>query len=670
MKKVYLLLILAIFSAGSFAQTVSVFDGAGYYDDFVIGNSRYFVSESIYTDAELGSGNFLTAGSAIQRINFFMVLQGAPAAVNSYTVWMKNVPIGTTAFTDGAYTTTGYTQVYTGTFNATPVGVVGINLTTPFTRAAGTNLQVLIERKDNVLHPGFGFEATLGNSVDGLANSSRTYSSTVLPVSGTTNLIATPIRPAMQFVHTFAVDAEALLIGLPLTSCYNSPQTVGVYVYNAGTLPIAAGAVSTTLRIRGANSFTGTLTNSAIIAAGGFELVNFTGINLNNLGDNFDTAFVNLAGDGTTYNDTIIDVSAAAATLSSFPLVEDVEGLSQPVFTYVQALSLGQLWDIWDGDYTNDDQITPLTPRAPGTAAFIFDSYSGGNSNGYQSRLFSDCIDLTTVASPVVSFWMSHDNIFVTDLDSLYLSVSADKGVTWTRLAGFRRPDAMATTPLWRQETVSLAAYASQTIQLGFEGVSKWGNAFLLDDITISGVLPVTVLSFDAKRNGGVNILNWRTSQELNSNKFIIERSTDGGRNYASIGEVAAAGISNTERSYRFTDNSPVKGFNYYRLRIVDLDNTFKYSAIRNVRNLGTADLSFAPNPVQQQMNVKLEADKADKAVVTITDMSGKQMYNNKLNVTAGTNNIIIETGKLAQGTYIITVQLSNDKIVKIFNKL
>ena len=44
MKKIYLLLILAIFSAGSFAQTVSVFDGAGYYDDFIIGNSRYFVS--------------------------------------------------------------------------------------------------------------------------------------------------------------------------------------------------------------------------------------------------------------------------------------------------------------------------------------------------------------------------------------------------------------------------------------------------------------------------------------------------------------------------------------------------------------------------------------------------------------------------------------------------
>ena len=331
---------------------------------------------------------------------------------------------------------------------------------------------------------------------------------------------------------------------------------------------------------------------------------------------------------------------------------------------------MGQLWDIWVGDYTNNDQVAPLTPRAPGTTAFIFDSYSGGNSVGYQSRLFSNCINLTTVTSPVVSFWMSHDNILVSELDSLYLSVSANKGVTWTRLAGFRRPDATATTPVWRQETVSLAAYAGQTIQIGFEGVSKWGNAFLLDDITISGVLPVTVLSFDAKRNAAVNNLNWRTSQELNSNKFIIERSTDGGRTYASLGEVAAAGISNTERNYRFTDNNPIKGFNYYRLRIVDLDNTFKYSAIRNVRNLGTADLSFAPNPVQQQMNVKLEADKADKAVVTITDMSGKQMYSNKVNVTAGTNNVIIETGKLAQGTYIITVQLSNDKIVKIFNKL
>ena len=669
MKKIYLLLLTIIFTAGSFAQTVSVFDGAGFYDDFVVGNSRYFVSESIYTDAELGTANFITAGSAIQRINFFLVLQGTNTTVNNYSVYMKNVAAATTQFTNGAYTTSGYTLVYTGAFTASPLGTPGIILTTPFIRTAGTNLQVLIVRTDNALHPGYGWEATLGNSADDLANSSRSYSGTVAPVSGSTSLTAASIRPAMQFVHTFAVDASVDFIDVPNISCYTTPQTVSVFVVNAGTTTIAAGAASTTLKIRGANTFTGTLTNPAAIPAGQFASINFTGINLNNLGDNFDTAYVTLAGDGTTYNDTLTTVSAAATTLSTFPQVEDVEGLL-PVFAYVQTITLGQLWGLQVGNYTNTDQTSPLVARAPGTNSFIFDSYSGASSLGFASRLFSNCLNLSSVTSPLVSFWMSHDNFFPTDFDSLYVSVSNDKGITWTRLQGFRRPDPAATTPVWRLETVSLAGYAGQTIQVGFEGVSKYGNAILVDDITISGILPVSLVNFDAQRNGRVNDISWRTLQEINTSRFIVERSTDGGRNYSPIGQVAAAGNSSTERNYTYIDAAPVKGFNYYRLRIVDLDNTFKYSIVRTVKNLGAADFSFAPNPVQQQMKIKLDADKSDKGFISITDMSGRQVYSSKINIQEGSNTIYVEAGKFAPGSYIIKVQLTNDKLIQRFNKL
>ena len=669
MKKIYLLLISAIISAGSIAQTVSVYDGAGFYDDFIIGTQNYFVSESIYTNAELGNTNFTTAASAIQRINFFLAQVGAPTAINNYNVYMKNVALATTTFTTGAYATAGYTLVFSGTYNATPVGLSGVVLTTPFVRTAGTNLQVLIVRTDNVLHPNYVFEATVGNSADPAANSSRIYSGTVLPVSGTTSLTATFIRPAMQFIHTFPVDASVDLIDFPTISCYTGPQTVSVYLVNAGTTNIAAGTASTTLHIRGANTYTGTRTNTGIILPGQFEVLSYTGVGLSNPGVNFDTAYTTLAGDGTTYNDTLVTQSEAATTLSAFPLVEDAE-TTFPVFSYIQTIQLGNLWSIQDGDYTNTDQTTPLTPRAPGTRSFIFDSYSGSNSEGFESRLFSNCINLNTLASPLITFYMSHDNIFSTTLDSMYVSVSTDKGVTWTRIAGFQRPDATATTPLWRLHSVSLAAYAGQTIQIGFEGVSKYGNAILIDDITITGTLPVTLLSFNAQRNGTVNSLSWKTSQEINTNKFIIERSTDGGRHFTGIGEVAAAGNSTTARSYTYTDVAPVKGINYYRLRIVDLDNVTKLSEVKNVRNLGVSDFTFAPNPVQQQMKMMLDAEKPGKGFISITDMSGKQVYNNAVDVIAGSNTIIIETGRLSTGSYIINMQLNEDRIVKKFTKL
>jgi hypothetical protein len=207
-------------------------------------------------------------------------------------------------------------------------------------------------------------------------------------------------------------------------------------------------------------------------------------------------------------------------------------------------------------------------------------------------------------------------------------------------------------------------------IQIGFEGVSQFGESILLDDITIAATLPVSIVSFNAQRAGNTNLLTWKTSQEQNSSKFVIERSTDGGRNFSDIGEVAAAGNSNTERNYRFVDKAPVKGINYYRLRMVDLNSTAKYSDIKNVRNLGAADFSIAPNPVQQQLKIRLDADNADRATIVITDMSGKQVYSNSSNVSEGSNDLFVNTGSLAHGTYIIRIQLSNDLIVKKFNKL
>ena len=959
MKKIYLLLLTVIISAGTFAQTVDIVGNPGTSGNVVIGLSNYHVSESIYTDAEIGAGNFITAGTAIQQVNFFASTLGTPTNINSFRIYMKNVASGTTTLATGAYSTAGYTQVFNGTFNATPLGIVGVTLTTPFVRTAGTNLQVLIERVDNVIHGTYVFNCAVGNAIDAAALSTRRYNAAVAPVSGVTSLTASNFRPAIQFKHVFAIDAGVADIVFPNPSCFNTPQTISVIVANEGTSNIAPGAASATIRVRGANTFTGTASNAALIAPGGTSTISFAGVNLNNAGFTIDTAFVTLAGDGTTFNDTLVTLNSTATTLNTFPQVEDVEA-DLPVFPFASAISGGQLWGIQDGDYTNTDQTLPLVARAPGTISYLFDSYSGGSTLGFSSRLYSNCISLPPASTPKISFWMSHDNIFPTDLDSLYLSVSTNKGLTWTRLSpGYQRPDAAATTPVWRQENVSLAAYAGQTIQIGFEGVSKYGNAFSIDDIiitasnadanvdsigmpqptcfsapvtipvrlrntgttnipaaaasvtlkirgsnTFTGTLtnpaliapgatalinftgvnlnnpgenfdtayvtyaadlnklndtivtssfslvnlntfpqvedaeapvtfpvfnyvqlvagdrflwtlntgnytnfdqtvplvpqapgstffqfdsysgtssdgfitrlysncitlpsvatsaimtfnmshdnlfpalldsmyvtistdkgltwnrmlpgygrydaagatpfwrleskdliayagqtiligfegvskygnafgldnisiiasptPVSLLNFDAQRNGSVNNLTWSTSQEQNSSKFIVERSTNG-VDFSEIGVVAAAGNSNITRNYRFTDAAPAKGINYYRLRMVDVNNSFKNSVIRNVRNLGVSEFSFAPNPVQDIMKLSVDADKADKGTIIVTDMSGKQVISRVVNVISGINKLDMDMSTLSKGSYIIQVQLSDTRIVKKFNKM
>ena len=668
MNKICLFFIATLFSLAGLSQSVLIAENGGFSGNIVVGQSNYHVSESIYTNTEIGPGNFVTPGSEIQQIFFFLNTEGINTAISNYRVYMRNVPAATTTFTTGAYSTVGYTLVFNGVYNATPIGFTAINLTTPFLRTAGTNLQILIERVDNVLHTGANYDISAGNNNDPLAFSSRRYNGATLPVSGVTSLTATEFRPAILLNHTFPVDANLFDIEIPNISCYDAPQTVGVEVLNAGTTNILPGAASVTLRVAGANTFSGTLTNSTTILPGTTELINFSGVSFANAGINFDTAYVTLAGDGTTYNDTLDLQNERATTLSTFPLVEDAE-TTFPVFGYVQPIQLGQLWGIWVGDYVNADQTTPLPARAPGVTAYIFDSYSGDNSTGFESRLFSNCIDLTSVGSPTISFYMSHDNIFPTEFDSMYVSVSVDKAVTWTRLQGFRRPDPTALVPEWQLHNVSLAAYAGQTIQIAFEGVSKYGNAILVDDITISGVLPVSLLNFDAKRGQQGNQLTWRTAQELNSKTFVVERSADGGRSFATIGNVAAAGNSSTERSYQFLDASPVKGFNYYRLRVVDLDNSFKFSQIRNVRNAGNSALAIAPNPVTDNLKFIFESDKGGTGFTTITDLSGRQVYSGSMLVADGRNELKINTSRLSAGVYVFIIQINGEKVIQRFTK-
>jgi hypothetical protein len=152
MKKIYFLAFLLIAFVASNAQTVSILYNLNITDSTVIGNKRYHVSESIYTDEEIGSSNFTSASSAIQRIGYYLYIQGTNTTVSSFKIWMKNVSTGTETFSSGTYTSAGYTNVYDGSFTATPTGYRYFTLSTPFVRTPGTNLQVLIERLDNLKH--------------------------------------------------------------------------------------------------------------------------------------------------------------------------------------------------------------------------------------------------------------------------------------------------------------------------------------------------------------------------------------------------------------------------------------------------------------------------------------------------------------------------------------
>ncbi|MBO9616281.1 MAG: T9SS type A sorting domain-containing protein [Dyadobacter sp.] len=162
--------------------------------------------------------------------------------------------------------------------------------------------------------------------------------------------------------------------------------------------------------------------------------------------------------------------------------------------------------------------------------------------------------------------------------------------------------------------------------------------------------LPVTLVSFDARKEGATTSLNWATTAETNSDRFEIERSANG-KAWTKIGTVASTGESKVLVNYKFTDANPLGGENLYRLRMVDKDETFAYSSIKNVTFDQLSKQLAYPNPARDIVYIQ-DADHVKS--ISVIDMSGKTVK---------------ETGIDAGGTFRVDGLAAGMYLVKVVNK-
>jgi len=179
------------------------------------------------------------------------------------------------------------------------------------------------------------------------------------------------------------------------------------------------------------------------------------------------------------------------------------------------------------------------------------------------------------------------------------------------------------------------------------------------------GTLPIELLNFTGKLQSENVKLNWSTSFEQNSKGFEIEKSLDG-ISFRKIGFVAAAGNSNTTRDYSFTDPQRAVEYNYYRLKLVDIDNSFGYSDVVLVKNaFGKQDVYLAGNPITNNINIQFAKTPNGKVSVSIYDMKGSKIYEAGYNNYAQTSlQINIGNRLLAHGVYSVKVETDS----KIYN--
>jgi hypothetical protein len=178
--------------------------------------------------------------------------------------------------------------------------------------------------------------------------------------------------------------------------------------------------------------------------------------------------------------------------------------------------------------------------------------------------------------------------------------------------------------------------------------------------IGVGATLPVDLVTFEGARSGKYALLKWVTATETNNHYFSIERSDDM-KSFESIGIVNGSGNSNSHIYYSFTDEEPVTGTNYYRLRQVDYDGSDQCSQIIVVAmgepSGGVGELKIGPNPFTDFLNVKFTANHPGNAYMQLYDLTGKLVQNTPTLVNEGSNDIRIDIDdRLPPGSYVACI--------------
>jgi hypothetical protein len=147
--------------------------------------------------------------------------------------------------------------------------------------------------------------------------------------------------------------------------------------------------------------------------------------------------------------------------------------------------------------------------------------------------------------------------------------------------------------------------------------------------ITVGTALAVELLSVNAKATQGKNALTWATASEKDNNKFVVERSVNG-VDFTAVGEVKAAGTSQTVSNYSFLDENVTGSVNYYRIQSVDMTGKMNASKVVAVASKGT----LSANSVGSQLNIV--SDVEGQAKVNVVNLSGQIVASQVVNLTSG----------------------------------
>ncbi|MFN5984353.1 MAG: T9SS type A sorting domain-containing protein [Fluviicola sp.] len=268
-------------------------------------------------------------------------------------------------------------------------------------------------------------------------------------------------------VLLFSYDTETYV-------CSGSAYTPEITIQNNGTTPLANATV--TITQGGTTVSTGTYTGP--LSTYGLATVTCTPIASPSSGPLVVT--VTTTGDANATNGTL-NTSLTIYTAATAPFSQNFAASGFPYAEYTLNSPTGNNW-------------------AYSTATMKYDcyNYTAGNTGDF----VIEPINLSSISNPRITFDVAHRpyTAATPENDRLEVFISTNCGTTWTSIfnkqgttlsTGAAQTSAFtpATATDWRNESVSLASYASQNqVFFKFVGTSAYGNNMYVDNINVSSL--------------------------------------------------------------------------------------------------------------------------------------------------------------------------------------
>ncbi|MBK9984438.1 MAG: choice-of-anchor B family protein [Saprospiraceae bacterium] len=179
---------------------------------------------------------------------------------------------------------------------------------------------------------------------------------------------------------------------------------------------------------------------------------------------------------------------------------------------------------------------------------------------------------------------------------------------------------------------------------------SDMNNGLFVMEIT-NNTLGLEFLSFDATRQKKDARLAWTVSNVTDGNLFEVQRSSDGGKTYTSVGDVT---YNEHQSQYTFTDkNIPGQDKLFYRIDFVQLDGKTVHSPARSISPEHTEQIISVANPIASTLSLNI-LKPIESLDLNIYDMDGKLVWSHKESGVAGRMDLPV--AHLIPAQYVLTL--------------